>query len=187
MIYKLVRLSDKKFPYLIMDLKRDYPRVSFPSEVLPEVDYSEYGAALVEIEDPPTGINMSENSIVLSQPVYNELLGHFTAEWVITPYSEEDLIKINNLGWDLFYNEMINDSKMIEYERVANSIHPSIVSKKDLAYNMINSSGTKTFKTVFNIFCSIAQVAFEDRETWANKAKEFFLPRDFVEIIRGID
>jgi hypothetical protein len=74
---------------------------------------------------------------------------------------------------------------MINYEFIANDIHPSIVGKKDLAYSIINTGGLDNFAMSFPLFCFLAGVTQEHREEWATLAESFNLPDAFVQVVRG--
>lgn len=84
------------------------------------------------------------------------------------------------------FNAVISfDVNMINYEAVANQAHPSIVSKKDLAYSFVDTKGLDNFAAIFPMFCQIAGVTPEHREQWAALAQEHNLPIEFVEVLRG--
>jgi hypothetical protein len=87
--------------------------------------------------------------------------------------------------WPAFNYAMSINTKMIEYEIVANQRHPSIVAKKDLAYSIISDKGLDNFAIVYPLFCQIAEVKQEDKSYWADVAQSFNLPTDFVSLIRG--
>jgi hypothetical protein len=87
--------------------------------------------------------------------------------------------------WPGFNMAIALDTNMIQYEVVANQAHPSIVTKKDLAYSIITDKGLDNFAAIFPMFCQLAGVSPEHREEWATMAESFHLPADFVSIVRG--
>ncbi len=88
-------------------------------------------------------------------------------------------------NWPAFNLAISMDSIMIQYEVAANQVHPSIVSKKDLAYSIIQDKGLDNFAAIFPIFCQIANVAQQHRDDWADLALQYDLPAEFVTIVRG--
>lgn len=87
--------------------------------------------------------------------------------------------------WPGFNLAISFDANMVQYEIVANAAHPSIVSKKDLAYSIIADKGLDNFAGIFPLFCQLAQVTPQHREEWAQLAESFSLPVEFVNIVRG--
>jgi hypothetical protein len=87
----------------------------------------------------------------------------------------------------LLFNMAISfNVNMIGYEIIANNNHPSIVSKKDLAYSMITDHGIDNFASIFPIFCQLAGVTQIHRDEWAALALFYNLPTDFIDVVKGV-
>lgn len=85
--------------------------------------------------------------------------------------------------WEGFNAAMLLDESMTAYEVAANAAHPSIVSKKDLAYSVIADKGSANFAAIFPVFCTLAEVSASDRQAWADLAAAHNLPYSFISIL----
>ena len=134
------------------------------------------------INDEPNFSGVTEPTLSVLQKVWQDFI-ESDEEIEIIPNPEPIADPVPS--WVGFNLAISFEQNMINYEAIANTRHPSIVGKKDLAYSFIIDHGVDDFAVAFPLFCQIAEVAQEHRNLWATIAESFDLPSEFVALIRG--
>ena len=178
----LLKLSDQTYPYTLSELRRDYPNVSFPSD-LAGIDPSDFGAAEVVTDDPP-GYNPNTQAIVPNPPQLID--GEYRVTWTVRSLTTEEIKSRLPINWRGFKQSMMLDTAFNTLLGDVFAVNPSVAIQMPIALAQIDSNAVDSFALVFDAFCQIGQVSSEQREDWAILAESFNLPSEFVEVILGI-
>lgn len=155
-------------------------RLSYPrNDDLDIIGLSGNLIVLDKIDTPQPEYDPETHSIS-SRYVIDLELNQYRQEWIVEAISEVIVPR-----WDDFNLVFCSLPSLLQAELIANQNHPSIVSKKDLAYSMVDDHGTGTLSYIFPLFCQAGQVDSATRFEWAELAESFNMPQDFVDIIRG--
>jgi hypothetical protein len=149
-----------------------YPRLD--DEPIVDLDPDLLVLTIVDIDPPGT----EENQTLSFTYIVDVPNLEYRQQWVVI-----DLPAVSD--WDGFNLTFSTLPSLLQAEIRANQNHPSIVSKKDLAYSMISSHGVGVFSLVFPLFCQAGAVDDTTRIEWATLAATFNMPKDFIDIIRG--
>jgi hypothetical protein len=180
----LIKVPTQYYPYTIQELRKDFPNVSFPS-TLEGLDLSEYDAAEVITEEPPTDFDSATSVLEALPPTLVD--GVWTVSWSVRDLTAEEIKERSPVDWDGFSLAFLTDPTFNSYHVLGLQSETASVATSALptALAQVETKGTASFGMVFPIFCTALGVTPEDREVWAGMAEDCNLPEAFVAILRG--
>lgn len=179
----LIKLTTQSYPYTVSELRKDYPNVSFPSD-LAELDLTEFDCAEVRIDAPPP--HSQDTQTIESLPP-SLIEGVWTVQWSVRDLSAEEIKERAPVNWPGFNFWLFTNQSFISYGLAANSVNPYLVPAIIERYGQIAKAGLieSGFPDYWNNFCQSLGVSQEHRDEWAIAAEDSNLPSDFITVIRG--
>ena len=178
----LIKVSTQFYPYTISELRRDYPNVSFPSEVQAS-DLIGFDAAEAITDPAPVYDELTEKLEPLAPTLINDV---WRVQWQVISLTQQEVAARLPSNWAGFNADILIDNAFNTYFGVVLNNAPAIATSLPAALTQVATQGLETFELVFTAFCQVATVTTQDRQSWANLAVTHNLPTSFVDLLLGV-